>query len=88
MPTGGGDAAAPETPKCTDQIDYAGDPRSNAEINSQGERAGVCPEPITVPAGEAPKCTDQINYGGDPRSNAEINSIGELTGACPDPISN
>jgi hypothetical protein len=28
---------------CTNQIDYAGDPRSNAEINSIGERTGYCP---------------------------------------------
>lgn len=31
--------------KCTDQLDYAGDPRSNAEINSIGERTGSCPQP-------------------------------------------
>ncbi|MFI8346558.1 hypothetical protein, partial [Streptomyces sp. NPDC085596] len=29
--------------KCTDQIDYAGDSRSNAEINSIGEDRGACP---------------------------------------------
>ncbi|MFE7072738.1 hypothetical protein ACFU96_21910 [Streptomyces sp. NPDC057620] len=29
--------------KCTDQVDYAGDPRSNAEINSIGEDTGTCP---------------------------------------------
>lgn len=29
--------------KCTDQINYAGDPRSNAEINSIGEQTGHCP---------------------------------------------
>jgi hypothetical protein len=29
--------------KCTDQINYAGDPRSNAEINSIGEETGTCP---------------------------------------------
>jgi hypothetical protein len=28
---------------CTNQIDYAGDPRSNAEINSIGEQTGYCP---------------------------------------------
>ncbi|WP_328465380.1 hypothetical protein [Streptomyces sp. NBC_00448] len=31
--------------KCTDRIDYAGDPRSNAEINSIGEQTGSCPSP-------------------------------------------
>ena len=30
--------------KCTDQLDYAGDPRSNAEINSIGEDTGHCPQ--------------------------------------------
>ncbi|WP_063064106.1 hypothetical protein [Nocardia violaceofusca] len=68
--------------KCTDQIDYAGDPRPNAEINSIGEQTGQCPAP------QAPayvKCTDRINYAGDPRPNAEINSIGEQTGQCPPP---
>lgn len=29
--------------KCTDQRDYAGDARSNAEINSIGENTGTCP---------------------------------------------
>lgn len=32
--------------RCTNQIDYANDPRSNAEINSTGELTGQCPEPI------------------------------------------
>ena len=29
--------------KCTDQVNYAGDPRPNAEINSIGEETGTCP---------------------------------------------
>lgn len=33
--------------RCTNQIDYAGDPRSNAEINSIGATTGHCPAPIT-----------------------------------------
>nr|WP_296766782.1 hypothetical protein [Rhodococcus sp. (in: high G+C Gram-positive bacteria)] len=33
--------------RCTNQINYAGDPRSNAEINSIGEQTGQCPAPIT-----------------------------------------
>jgi hypothetical protein len=37
--------------KCTDQNDYSGDSRSNAEINSIGERTGRCPP---VPASAAP----------------------------------
>ena len=32
--------------RCTNRIDYAGDPRSNAEINSIGAATGYCPEPI------------------------------------------
>ncbi|MEU5268436.1 hypothetical protein AB0G77_07820, partial [Streptomyces hygroscopicus] len=80
--------------KCTDQINYAGDPRPNAEINSIGENTGHCP-PVQGSASSTPsgtpkkpgmKCTDQINYAGDPRPNAEINSIGENTGYCP-PVS-
>ncbi|TKA00748.1 hypothetical protein [Actinacidiphila oryziradicis] len=35
---------------CTDQINYAGDPRSNAEINSIGEQTGHCP-PVSASAG-------------------------------------
>lgn len=31
--------------RCTDQINYAGDPRSNAEINTIGEETGHCPKP-------------------------------------------
>jgi len=33
--------------RCTDQINYAGDPRSNAEINSIGATTGVCPAPLS-----------------------------------------
>ena len=76
--------------KCTDQRDYAGDPRSNAEINSIGEDTGTCPEPQSggaapsgTPVQDGKKCTDQLDYAGDPRSNAEINSIGDKTGYCP-----
>lgn len=32
--------------RCTNRINYAGDPRSNAEINSIGAATGYCPEPI------------------------------------------
>ncbi|MFJ9472203.1 hypothetical protein [Streptomyces caniferus] len=37
-----GAAEKPGT-SCTNQINYAGDPRSNAEINSIGEKTGHCP---------------------------------------------
>ncbi|WHX19972.1 hypothetical protein QFW82_24425 [Streptomyces malaysiensis subsp. malaysiensis] len=79
--------------RCTDQINYAGDPRSNAEINTIGEETGHCPKPQKAetpsgtPSGTPKKpgvsCTNQINYAGDPRPNAEINTIGEKTGYCP-----
>ncbi|MEV7466068.1 hypothetical protein AB0O20_06085 [Streptomyces kronopolitis] len=74
---------------CTNKINYAGDPRSDAEINSIGEQTGHCPVPQKgdKPAGTPKKpgtsCTDQINYAGDARPNVEINSIGEKTGYCP-----
>jgi hypothetical protein len=42
--------AIPDQQRCTDQINYAGDPRSNAEINSIGETTGTCPDPITSAA--------------------------------------
>ncbi|MBF8174796.1 hypothetical protein ACFUMJ_06360 [Streptomyces olivaceus] len=79
----------PATAKCTDQADYAGDPRSNAEINSIGEETGTCPEPQSggtpsgTPKEDGVKCTDQVDYAGDPRPNAEINSVGEESGYCP-----
>ncbi|MEU7639023.1 hypothetical protein AB0C11_23460, partial [Streptomyces sp. NPDC039016] len=75
--------------RCTDQINYAGDPRSNADINTIGEKTGHCPTPEKAGAPANPpkkpgvRCTDQINYAGDPRSNADINTIGEKTGHCP-----
>lgn len=37
--------------KCTNQIDYAGDPRSNAEINGIGATTGQCPAPMAAGAG-------------------------------------
>ncbi len=82
-------AAAPQGPthdyvKCTDRIDYTGDPRANAEINTIGEQTGVCPEP-QAPADNYVECTDRVDYTGDPRANAEINIVGEQTGNCPEP---
>lgn len=69
----------PDT-RCTNQINYAGDDRSNAEINSIGSDTSYCP-----PFQHKPdvKCTDQYVYTNDSRSNAEINSVGEETGHCP-----
>ncbi|QUQ70139.1 hypothetical protein JJ691_79100 [Kutzneria sp. CA-103260] len=69
----------PDT-RCTNQINYAGDDRSNAEINSIGSDTGYCP-PFQHKSDV--KCSDQYVYTNDSRSNAEINSIGEDTGHCP-----
>ncbi|MDN5915667.1 MAG: hypothetical protein L0I76_11255 [Pseudonocardia sp.] len=33
----------PSYVRCTDRTNHAGDPRSNAEINSIGESTGTCP---------------------------------------------
>src|SRR4051812_11691095 len=41
-------SADPITDRCTNQFEYAGDPRSNAEINSIGASTGQCPAPITA----------------------------------------
>ncbi|MFF7700249.1 hypothetical protein [Streptomyces lydicus] len=87
----GGPAGAPKKSgaRCTDQINYAGDPRPNAEINSLGAKTGHCPAPQKgstspgTPKKPGVRCTDQINYAGDPRPNADLNSIGEETGYCP-----
>jgi len=43
-------APAASATRCTDQINYAGDPRSNAEINSIGATTGVCPAPLSGPS--------------------------------------
>jgi len=33
--------------RCTNRVNYAGDPRSNAEINSIGQQTGFCPTPMS-----------------------------------------
>jgi len=81
---GGSPVTATQTRSCTEQLDYTGDPRSNAEINSIGTQTGKCPPPQPK-ATQTRSCTDQLDYTGDPRSNAEINSIGTQTGKCPPP---
>lgn len=40
-------SAPAQAVRCTDQINYAGDPRSNAEINSIGATTGQCPTPLS-----------------------------------------
>lgn len=42
-----GSATASADDRCTNQINYAGDPRSNAEINSIGASTGRCPTPMS-----------------------------------------
>ncbi|MEZ0381783.1 hypothetical protein ACAG20_02485, partial [Mycobacterium sp. pW045] len=67
--------------RCTNMINYAGDPRGNAEINGIGWQTGECPAPTTGSSSAMPlRCTNMINYAGDPRGNAEINGIGWQTG--------
>lgn len=39
-------ATASADDRCTNQINYAGDPRANAIINSIGESTGQCPVPV------------------------------------------
>ena len=42
-----GSATATADDRCTNQIDYAGDARSNAIINSIGASTGRCPTPMS-----------------------------------------
>lgn len=48
-PTGAGQPGVDHS-RCTNRTNYAGDPRSNAEINSIGERTGICPPVLTAPS--------------------------------------
>lgn len=49
--------------KCTNRINYAGDPRSNAEINGIGYNTGTCPTPMTgVGAQPAPAAPTNSSY--------------------------
>lgn len=67
-----GPASADE--RCTNQIDYAGDPRSNAEINSIGASTGQCPAPITASTGSNGKFTS-IQQFGDAYSGAVCSEL-------------
>lgn len=75
--------AAPAAAKCTNQIDYAGDPRSNAEINSIGATTGICPAPLVGGAGASnsvPGITTGV-YTGQPCSNTQTFIFGiSMTG--------
>ncbi|WP_069162710.1 hypothetical protein [Nocardia altamirensis] len=52
--------------KCTDKINYAGDPRSNAEINTIGEQTGSCPEPIRPTVTVTPTPTSTVTTSPSP----------------------
>jgi hypothetical protein len=43
---GASSAAATPDDRCSNQISYTGDPRSNAEINSIDAAIGQCPAPV------------------------------------------
>lgn len=47
-------SAPAQATRCTDQLDYSGDPRSNAEINSIGATTGQCPTPMTGVSNDVP----------------------------------
>lgn len=57
--------------RCTNQIDYAGDPRSNAEINSIGASTGQCPAPMKAGASPGGK----IQQFGDAYSGQVCNEL-------------
>ncbi len=80
-----GAATASAQPSCTDQIDYSGDPRSNAEINSIGGTTGVCPTPQTGVSNDV-EGLQQGAVIGQPCSSFERYIFGELangdTAAC------
>lgn len=71
---GSGIASAEPAPgvvadRCTNQINYAGDPRSNAEINGIGATTGKCPAPLTA-GGTAPAA---------PSSRPTVPAVGDST---------
>lgn len=71
--------------RCTNQVDYAGDPRSNAEINSIGATTGHCPTPLTGNSG-ASDTIPGITLGvvtGQPCSNTESFIFGLSPGGQP-----
>lgn len=47
-------AAPAYAEKCTNLVNYAGDPRSNAEINGIGATTGQCPIPMTGVSADVP----------------------------------
>ncbi|MGV9838018.1 hypothetical protein ACWDUL_27990 [Nocardia niigatensis] len=70
---GPGGAPAPDGyVKCTDQINYAGDPRSNAEINRLGEILGHCPDPVSASIIPTPTTTAAPTSTTDPGTTAPV----------------
>jgi hypothetical protein len=61
--------------RCTNQIDYSGDPRSNAEINGIGASTGVCPTPLTGVSNAIPGLI-QGAVAGQPCSNYDKSIFG------------
>lgn len=62
--------------KCTDQINYANDPRSNAEINGIGASTGVCPTPMTGVSSDVPGVVQGAVLG-EPCSNYDTFIFGQ-----------
>lgn len=62
--------------KCTDQINYASDPRSNAEINGIGASTGVCPTPMTGMSNDVPGAVQGAVLG-TPCSNYDTFIFGQ-----------
>ena len=67
-------APASADDRCTNQIDYSGDPRSNAEINSIGASTGRCPAPMASGTATTGEFTS-ISQFGDAYSGAICNEL-------------
>jgi hypothetical protein len=74
-PLAAADPGSEVSERCTNQIDYAGDPRSNAEINGIGYTTGVCPTPIT--AGSAYVTADTPAAFGERNYQVICNYVGQ-----------
>jgi len=76
--------------RCTNLIDYAGDPRSNAIINSIGASTGQCPQPMTGATAPAvstmPRQTTGPTYGDGQEFVEQVNERGILQGMPPGPV--
>lgn len=70
VPTMVAPASATADDRCTNQIDYSADPRSNAEINGIGASTGVCPTPMTGVSSDVPGLVAGV-VTGQPCSNFE-----------------